>query len=162
MSIKKSLVYTAYSDEPVGCRFEVERAGSFDLLFADLIENIRMRAMAHGIFQKVGDAAALSNGATDAQKLDAMTIVANQLLDGQWNVKREGAGTLLVRAVSEWSGQDVATVRAQMADLPAATLRQVAEGHEIAAIIKRLEAERPVPEAAKTAASAFLAGLRQK
>lgn len=68
-------------------------------------------ALVHGYGQKIGDAAALGQSATVAEKREAMVAVRDGLVAGQWNAGRgEGDGGMLARAVAEVEGKPVAAV----------------------------------------------------
>jgi len=141
----------------------VTDAGTITLDVSALSEEIRNRAMVHGLLQKVSDAAAISkselpDNPTDAAKVkfEAMSAVASRLIEGEWS-KRSGDGTgpvagIIYRAFEEWvNGQFTAakkpipTAEATRAkydamDRPAQlALRNVPA---IAAIIERMKSER--------------------
>lgn len=74
----------------------------------ELTEDIRSRALLHGLKQKIVDAAAISRdpdtgkSATIRVKVAAMQAVADRLHAGFWNAVREGAGPrvgILVQAL---------------------------------------------------------------
>jgi hypothetical protein len=75
----------------------------------ELASDIRMACAAHGLKQKVQDAAAISRNpetgrsATVADKWAAMEKVVIRLLSGEWNAEREGGGatSYLFRAMCE-------------------------------------------------------------
>lgn len=160
MGIKKTIIIGETG--PVGVRFETEGVGAFEIRYADLFQGIIEHATWHGISQKIGDAAALSKGATDAEKHAAMLAMRDQITgpDGEWNRRAEGAGSILVRAVAEWSGRPIADVKKELDAADAKLRAAIAKMDEIKPIIARLEAERPVPVEAKTAAAAYLAKFK--
>jgi hypothetical protein len=108
-------------------------------------------AMAHGIKQKIGDATAISrnpdNGrsASVQDKFEAAKAVYDRLLGGEWNAPREGGGgqgNLLLRAMVEFTGKPVETVKTWLdskSDDERAALRKNAK---VAAIIVRMQAEK--------------------
>lgn len=70
-----------------------------------LADSVRTRAMMHGLKQKIGDAAAIARGdggrsATLDDKYAAMMAVRDALVEGEWERRGEGMGTLLVRALA--------------------------------------------------------------
>lgn len=143
---------------PIGVRF-VNGTESFDSYPSDYPANVQIYLPVHGLKQKIVDAGAMSKGATDAERFAAMRAMHAQLRDGDWTKRAEGAGTMLVRAVAEWSGQSVTDVRTSLEGKDAAFLKAIAAMPEVKAILDRMATEKPVPESAKSAAAAFLAGL---
>lgn len=78
-----------------------------------VVTGICLSAMIHGFKQKIGDAAALGQSATSAEKRDAMQRVVDALNGGEWSPPRgEGAavGSMLARAIAEAKGKPVADV----------------------------------------------------
>lgn len=79
------------------------------LQLTDLSQAMLDHAIMHGLKAKIGDAGAISRNpdtgksATDDDKLNAMEIVMNRLLAGDWNKTRgeggTGSGGLLFRAL---------------------------------------------------------------
>jgi len=121
-----------------------------------LADEIRERAMLHGLVQKISDAAALGKDATPSDKYAAMKAVADRLVDGEWKQSRgEGAAPvagIIFRAFSQWvhdkakaAKKDAPTMEAIRTVYDGKTraeqlaLRNVAE---IAAIIETLKADR--------------------
>lgn len=142
--------------------FTVGEAGSFDVNPAILADEIRERAMLHGIVQKISDAAAISkadlsgNPETDAKtKLEAMSAVAARLAEGEWS-KRSGDGSGPVQGVIYRAFEEFALAKAKKAkkELTPEQVRAVYDAKsradqlalrtvpEIAAIIERLKSER--------------------
>lgn len=115
-----------------------------------LSREIISQALAHGLKQKIADAAAMpcnpdtGKSATAAEKIEAMRAVADRLLGGEWNATREGGGTtggMLLRALVEHTGKDVDTIKAFLAtkdDKQKAALRT---NPKVAVIIERMKAE---------------------
>lgn len=112
MARKNSLVSLARGDDGT-LTFTVGTAGSFTVDPAKLADEIRDRAMIHGLVQKVSDAAAIPKSdlpegadAIAAVKFEAMKSVADRIIAGEW-AKRSGDGSgpvsgLIFRAFSEW------------------------------------------------------------
>ncbi len=112
MSRKNALV-TLTADDNGTLTFTVGNAGSFTIEPAALSEEVRNRALVHGIVQKISDAAAIAKAdlPTDpaevaAVKLEAMQSVASRLIEGEWS-KRSGDGSgpvagIIYRAFAEW------------------------------------------------------------
>lgn len=134
-----------------------------------LTEDILLMATLHGLKQKLGDAAAISRNpetgrsATAEDKYNAVLEVANRLLEGEWNKRRENggqAGGLLLRALTRlYAGRmDEAQVKEWLAaknDKEKAALRLNAK---VAAEIERIRAE---DGAGKGSADDLLAELEQ-
>lgn len=160
MGIKKTVLF-ADDGHAYGVEF-TNGTDSFRVTETDFNEATYAHAVAHGIAQKIGDAAALSKGATDAEKWAAMIAMRDQITgpDGEWNRRAEGAGSILVRAVAEWSGRPIADVKKELDAADAKLRAAIAKMDEIKPIIARIEAERPVPVEAKTAAAAYLAKFK--
>ena len=127
--------------------------------------DIRAMLQLHGLKQKVGDAAALGAGSSDADKVTAMTAVWEMLVAGDWSKRGEGDG-----------GGEAVTVEA-MARVTGATLQQAREVFEgldkkaqaamrkdLAGTIAEIQAERaaakPVKAEAASAAAKALEALR--
>lgn len=112
---RKNALITATVGDNGALSFTVGNAGSFTLDPATLADDIRSRAMLHGLVQKVSDAAAIAkseltgDAAKDAAtKLAAMQSVAERLTNGEWS-KRSGDGSgpvagIIYRAFEEWVG----------------------------------------------------------
>lgn len=161
MARKNALITVANGDN--GLTFTVGNAGSFTLNPTALGEDIRTRAMLHGLVQKVSDAAAISKddltGDADkdaATKLAAMSSVAERLAAGEWS-KRNGDGSgpvagIIYRAFEEWAlamaakGKKTAPTPEKLRAVYDAKSRaeQLALRNvpEIAKIIERMKAER--------------------
>lgn len=67
----------------------------------NLSEEIRRRLELHGLTQKLSDATAKEAGTSIAEKWEAIKEVWATLLSGEWSMKREGQGTMLLRALCE-------------------------------------------------------------
>lgn len=102
---------TTNSDgKPFGVKFTFggDATRTVELNIHKLNDDIMLMAALHGLKQKLGDAAAISrNGetgrsATPEDKYRAVREIADRLLEGEWNKRREGggnAGGLLMRAL---------------------------------------------------------------
>jgi len=105
MSKKNSVISATVNDDATAILFTVAGAGEITLTLSALSDDVRSRAMAHGLVQKISDAAAIPKAdlsgdpATDAAtKLAAMRAVADRLIAGDW-VKRSGDGASPVSGV---------------------------------------------------------------
>jgi len=97
MAKKNSIIATAFANGVL--TFTITGAGEIILPIAELSDDLRERAMLHGIVQKISDAAAMpkadltGDAAKDAlTKFEAMKSVADRLRDGDWS-KRNGDGS---------------------------------------------------------------------
>ena len=105
--------------------------------------DIRRKLELHGLTQKLSDATAKEAGTSVSEKWEAIGEVWAALVSGEWSLKREGAGTLLVRAlceihphkskeaIKEWLDGKSAADRAALERLPA-----------VRTIIDRIRAEK--------------------
>lgn len=175
---KKSIISTDVDGNVI--TFAVDGAGEFTVDIGALSDDIRARALAHGIIQKVSDGAAIPRAELPANPIDvakvkfsAMSAIAERLADGEWS-KRSGDGSgpvagIIYRAFAEW----VAT-RATAAKKPVpddAAIRAVYDAKnrseqlalrnipEIAAIIERMKSERGSAAAAKVDTAGLLEEL---
>ena len=121
-------------------------------------------AVMHGLKQKICDAAALGAGSTDAEKMEAMRAVFDQLSDGEWNRRMAGDGTpagLLARALMEAAELSADDAEAAVAAMDKKTQAAMRSDPTLAPIIARLkaadDAKRPAP---KVDAQSLLAELR--
>lgn len=176
---KKNSIITVDVMESGVLRFVVDGAGDFTVETFNLSEEIRRRAMDHGLVQKISDAAAIAKAdlpadATEAAKVkfEAMKAVADRLAEGDWS-KRSGDGSSPVAGVIFRAFVEFVTNAAKAKKRPApseAEIRAVYDGKdragqlalrnvpEIATIIERLKSERGAG-AAKVDASALLGEL---
>lgn len=88
--------------------FGGDESRAIEVSLHKLTDEIATMAALHGIKQKLGDAAAISRNpetgksASLEDKRTAVEEVANRLLEGEWNKRREGGGAtggLLLRAM---------------------------------------------------------------
>jgi len=116
---------------------------------AGLHADIVTRAALHGLSQKLGDAGALSAGASDAERYEAIRAVADHLEQAacgeDWNRKATGDGSggdgLLVRALVELGGERDA-VKAKVAAMDKKTQAAVRALPQVADIIARMKAPK--------------------
>lgn len=110
-------------------------------------------AAAHGIAQKVGDAAAMQRNketglaASDSDKVNACIEVIDRLLGGQWNADREGGGneSLLFKALCRMydgkrTPEQIKEFLAKKSDAEKVAL--ATKNPEIAALIAEIRAEK--------------------
>jgi len=128
---------------------EVDGNPAIVVRLSDLQADIVTRAALHGLSQKLGDAGALSAGASDAERYEAIRAVADHLLGAEsgddWNRKAAGDGSgsdgLLVRALVEL-GADRDAARAKVAAMDKKTQAAVRAMPEVSAVIARLKAPK--------------------
>jgi hypothetical protein len=111
--------------DATGVVFSVADVGELSLLFGELSEAVKQRAMAHGLIQRVCDAAALSRNpdtgksATPQDKYNAMRDIVAHYRTGtvEWALRRAG-GTgetretgITLRALALVQNVDIATMR---------------------------------------------------
>lgn len=162
MARKNSIISITANDDATALVFAVANAGEFTVDLSALSDEIRNRAMVHGIAQKVSDAAAIAkseltgDAATDAAtKFNAMKSVADRLADGEWSARRgDGTGPVagvIYRAFEEWvmaeakkakKPIDAETIRALYDAKSRADQLALRNVPEIATIIERIKAER--------------------
>lgn len=117
-----------------------------------LNNDVQRYAMMHGLKQKLVDAAAISRNpetgraATVEDKYEAVKVVYDRLLSGQWNAAREGggnAGGLLAQAlVRMYAGRKTAEdIKAFLAEKTEAEKTALRKNPRVAAIIEEIRAE---------------------
>ena len=104
---------------------------------------------AHGAEQKLGDEVAGLKDIDDA--ILAIDNLMERLTAGEWNVKRDGDGlagtSVLVKALVESTGQDVAKVKAFLKDKTQAQKVALRNNPKIKPIVERIEAEKAAKSA---------------
>lgn len=111
MAKKNSIIAAAFADNII--TITVTDAGEISLPLASLTDELKTRAMVHGLIQKISDAAAIAKSELPADpiaaakvKFSAMSAVAERLREGDWS-KRSGEGSgpvagIIYRAFAEW------------------------------------------------------------
>lgn len=118
-----------------------------------LNSDVQRYAMMHGLKQKLVDAAAISRNpetgraATVEDKYQAVNVVYNRLLSGQWNATREGggnAGGLLAQALTRmYAGRKTAEdIKAFLAEKTDAEKTALRKNPRVAQIIEEIRAEQ--------------------
>ncbi len=98
MARKNSIVSVARNDVDGALTFTVAEVGEFVVIPGTLSDDVRNRALIHGIVQKISDAAAMGKDATPSDKFAAMKSVADRLAEGEWS-KRTGEGSTAVAGI---------------------------------------------------------------
>jgi hypothetical protein len=142
-----------YTSNQNGASFDLADGSDIRIDWDDLTDDIKRQLMAHGLKQKVADAAAIprdtetGRSATNAEKIAAMQAVAARLVNGEWNaVKGDGSGAtggILLRALVELypakSREDLVAYVAKLDKKQQAALRANAK---VAPVIERLRAAK--------------------
>ena len=118
-----------------------------------LNSDVQQYAMMHGLKQKLVDAAAISRNpetgraASVEDKYQAVKVVYDRLLAGQWNATREGGGAtgglLLQALVRMYAGRKTADeLKAFLADKSDAEKTALRKNPRVATIIEEIRAEQ--------------------
>lgn len=158
-----SVITHALREDGQAILFKVRDAGELTLELDRLGEAVKQRAMIHGLIQRVSDAAALpfnkeaGRYATPQEKLEAMRGLVEHYMTGtgEWARKAAGGGAprvtsedlLILRAVAELQGVEVATMRERVKEM--AEKRGVTQRAYLGAILARSEAVRAIVERMK-------------
>lgn len=122
---------------------------------------LKNKFAAHGGEQKYGDETA------GIEQVDDMVVACDdlhaRLSKGEWALRREGGGfagiSVLMRALVEYTGQPIETIRSALAEMPQATKLALRADPELKPIIARLEAEK-VTKGPKIDTTAVLSTLK--
>lgn len=104
-----------------------------------------VKAAAHGLSQKIGDAFAGVSEVDDC--VQAFDEMVERLGKGEWNAEREVSGgvsgySVLARALAELSGKTMDEVKAKLATLSAKEKLQLRSNARLKPIIQRMEEEK--------------------
>lgn len=158
---KKSLITAAFTNGTLS--ITVDGAGVINLPLSELTDELRERALIHGLTQKISDAAAIAKSelpddpiAAARVKFEAMSSVAQRLIDGDWS-KRSGDGSapvagIIYRAFAEYVANvakakkqpvpEDSAIRALYDKRDRADQLALRNIPEVATIIERMKAER--------------------
>ena len=115
--------------------------GAFPI--AAIPANLHPMLMLHGLTQKLSDATAGPAGTTLAEKWAAIMDTWEALRGGEWSMRREGAGSLLLRALCEaYPAKDRGELKAALDGWSTAERNAVSRSSRIKPILDRLQAER--------------------
>lgn len=115
---KRQIDKTVTPDEAgktVGVRFDLRNGDSITLNSSELSLGIQLRALGHGLSQKIGDEAA---GVTDVDDIGiALTEMVDRLKKGEWHSERAAGdgfsgASIVIKAVGEATGQSADQVKA--------------------------------------------------
>jgi hypothetical protein len=165
MAKKNAIVSTVVEDGLI--TFHVEGQPVLPLSIAQLSDEVRNRALIHGLVQKVSDAAALGKDATPADKHAAMAAVVYRLNSGDWNKRGESDGStapagIIRRAFVEFAvaaGKPETDANAYYEGLDRKAQLALRNIPEIADIINRIKSERGANASAKVDTNALLAEI---
>ena len=118
----------------------------------ELSDSIKAQALAHGLKQKLVDAAAISRdaltgrSATIEDKFEAVETVYNRLLTGEWNATREGGsinGGILFRALVDlYAGRKTPEeIKAFLDDKSPTEKAALRKNEKVAGIILEMQAK---------------------
>lgn len=140
--LTKVTPYDANGEEGI-VRFVLGNGQEVVVRIADLPENTRERAMYHGISQKVGDAtSSLSKDRRFGDAFAIMNLVKDTLVEGNWNVGREGGSSDLVAALAMLKGLPEEDVRIAVKRMDEDTLRAVMANAAVKAKIAKIKSDR--------------------
>ncbi len=154
MSEKESTRVISKEIDETGVTFKVKDQGTLRVSFANLSGAVRDRALAHGIVQRVVDAAALSRdeksgkSASALEKFTAMKEIVDHLMSGteNWTLSRESESphvNLLTQCLSEIypeRGED--KIRTWVKKLSASDRKALLVSEKIKKIAERIEGEK--------------------
>lgn len=107
-------------------------------------EAMLLKFAGHGAEQKLGDAMAGIEAVDDCQM--AVDELIDQLYNGEWNARKESSGfngaSILLKALCETTGKDVATVKAFLGKKTHAEKLALRNSAKIKPVVERLEAEK--------------------
>lgn len=138
---RKALKETIITDGKVTVRIDFRNGESshFTIPEAQLL-----KFAGHGAEQKLGDTMAGVESVDDCQL--AVDELIEQLYNGDWNARREGSGfngaSVLLKALCEVTGKDVATIKAFLAKKTHAEKLALRNSAKIKPVVERLEAEK--------------------
>lgn len=134
-----------------GVRFTFSNGEAFQVYSHELTPELMAEACAHGLKQKIGDAAAIARNqetgksATVADKFAACEAIRVRLtIDKMWNAPRaEGAGNggLLLRALVQHTGKTADAIKAYLETLSDEQKAALRKNPKVAAIIATLRPE---------------------
>lgn len=140
--------------DETGVTFSVKDQGKLRVSFASLSRAVRDRALAHGIVQRVVDAAALSRdgksgkSASTLEKFTAMKEIVEHLMSGteNWSLAREQESpyvSLLTQCLCEiYPERTEEKVRDWVKKLSAADRKAVLGSSKVKVIAERIESEK--------------------
>lgn len=111
--------------------------------FLALPETVRAMLGLHGLTQKLADKAAKEAGTPAAEKWDGIMAAWETLLAGEWSMRSEGQGSMLLRALCEaYPAKDKSELKATIDGWSTAERNAVSRSARIKPILDRIQAER--------------------
>lgn len=101
MAPQKKIFKKAWNEENGTVTLSTDEGSKREFRLDDLSPDIRRKLELHGLTQKLSDATAKEAGTSIGEKWEAIESVWMTLASGEWSMKREGQGTLLLRALCE-------------------------------------------------------------
>lgn len=139
------------ADNSVGLTLTFSHGKVLQLSAGDLTEEIRREALAHGLKQKLVDAAAIPHNTTTGRaatiedKYSAVRDVYTRLLSGLWNEPREGGGNvggLLLKALCRiFPTKTADELKARLAGMSEVQKVALRANPKVAAAIQAIQAE---------------------
>lgn len=134
--------------EPTGVEFDFENGTKLTLSFDDLSASMLRRLAAHGALQKIGDSySGLGDNIKSAA--EAAESVIKGLMAGDWSIRGEGDGGMLLEALIEYFDGKMPEdkVRAKFKEFDADEKAKLRKHKAIKAIMARLALERAKAQA---------------
>ena len=107
----------------------------------DLLPDMQLELIAHGLAQKLGDAYSGAKGNMDFAYAEASSV-AEALERGDWTRRGEGTGGILLEAIVNLTGQSIAAVLERLAEMDKDAKAALRKRKDIKAEMKSIEAER--------------------
>ena len=152
-TISATIVTNETDNRPCALHLRFANGQELAITASQLTNHVMEYAIFHGLKQKLVDAAAISRNpetgraATVEDKYQAVNVVYNRLLSGQWNATREGggnAGGLLAQALTRmYAGRKTAEdIKAFLAEKTDAEKTALRKNPRVAQIIEEIRAEQ--------------------
>lgn len=116
--------------------------------FESLSPAIMEKLAAHGLAQKLGDSYSGVKGNIDEAYAECSSV-ADALLQGEWNRRGEGVGTILAEAIANLTGKKLAEVIAKLSEKSKEERDEIAKDVRVKAEVARIRAERLTARAAE-------------
>ena len=140
---KKKLIKESFIAADGSCAVRLDFRNGQTRMF-ELPKDLILKFATHGAEQKLGDETAGVEDVDDATL--AVDELIERLTNGEWSIKREASGiagtSILLQAIVEVTGKDVAKVRAFLKDKTQAQKMALRNGAKFGAAVKRLEEDK--------------------
>ena len=152
-TISATIVTNETDSRPCALHLKFANGQELAITASQLSNHVMEYAIFHGLKQKLVDAAAISRNpetgraATVEDKYQAVKVVYDRLLSGQWNATREGGGSsgglLLQALVRMYAGRKTADeLKAFLVDKSDAEKTALRRNPRVAQIIEEIRAEQ--------------------